>query len=271
MKTLFCAFRLALALGLAGSFLIGEGALRCRARAELAAPSPAASTLDLSERIVRNALERYHRIRGYQAVLEKEELGEDGKKTKEKSFIKFDKPLAIFMGWSEGERKGMQLLYAENRFDGKMVVRLPGFLFDFIPLMSVPEDDPRVRRHAKHSIKTAGIGYFIEDLWETFTRLRAQGAIEVASIREGVAVGAERGTLVEFILHDPSETYPQKGVVFSDATGLPIEIRLYRPEGNLVERYSYVDLQFDPTADDPAFRKFADPRMVSKYAEALKS
>lgn len=238
------------------------------AETELPQAAPSASRIEASREIIRNAVDRYRALRGYQAHFEKDELGSDGRLKKERSFLKFSKPFAIYMIWSEGDRKGTQLIYAKDKNDDKMIVQLPGLLFSFIGPVTVATDDPRVQKDQKHSIKRAGIGFFIEDFWGDFERLESQGAIEVRGIEEGVEVAGERGTLIDLELHDMDETYPRKAAVFSAETGLPIEIRLYKPEDRLVETFRYLDIVADPRADDEVFKKIANPALFKKYVES---
>ena len=235
---------------------------------DVSAPEAVPPKLDATRRLLENARERYGALRGYQARYEKDEIDTGGRLRKERSFLKFDKPFAIYMIWSEGERKGTQLLYAQDHFDDKMIVQLPGLIFNFIGPVTVATDDPRVQKDQKHSIKKAGIGFFLEDLWGDFERLNPRGGIRVRDVKEGVDVEGDRGTLVDLELLDPSENYPHKAVVFSDATGLPTEIRLFKSGPEPVETYRYLDVVPNPPANDPAFQKIANPALFKKYAEA---
>ncbi len=229
---------------------------------------PSTPDLDAARGLISTAVERYRALHGYQARYEKDELGDDGRLKEEKSFFKFEKPFILYMLWDKGERKDTHLLYAQDHYDDKMIMQMPGLLFSFVGPVTIATDDPRVAKDQKHSIKKAGIGFFIEDLWSDFQRLELVGGIEARGIEKGVDVEGERGTLVDLELRDPQENYPRKAVVISEKTGLPIEIRLYKPDTKLVETFRYLDLVPNPPADDPAFRKIANPALFKKYVEA---
>ncbi len=98
------------------------------------------------------------------------------------------------MKWSKGEQKGMEILYAQNKFNDKMYVRMPGMLFKFVPPIAVSPDDPRAKK--RHSIRSAGIGHFLEEFSESFREARDAGKLKVTAVKN-VSVEAEPGTLVD--------------------------------------------------------------------------
>ena len=230
-----------------------------------ATPDPA-DELVRSEALIRKAGLCYRELSGYQAVFDKEELESDGKWDKEKTFIKFNKPFTIYMGWLEGAENGRQLLYAEGKFDDKMQIRIPGF-FNLIPIVQLATDDPRVMSEEKHSIKSAGIGHFIKEFGDSFEESKQKNRVTVLDIRD-VEVQGEQGTLVEVWFSDPTYEYPRTCVVFSKEHHLPIEVKLYKDRENLVESYRYLGLEVDPPSDDADFKQNADGRIFNLYQQA---
>lgn len=233
---------------------------------EAAQSAPRDAALDETLALVRRAVSIYGKARAYQAIFRTLETGENGVRREEISLLKFRKPFTIFMGWIAGDKRGLQILYAENRFDDKMFVRMPGFLFNLIPLLSVAIDDPRVRRMEKHSIKTAGIGYFLGEFEENLAVSARKGSLKILSVRPE-SVEGEAGTLVDVMLDDSCD-YPHTAVVFSEKHGLPIEVRLSASPKEFTEMYRYLGLALDPADEDPEFKKTADPRIYSKYLSA---
>ncbi len=63
---------------------------------------------------------------------------------------------------------------------------------------------------------------------------------------------------------------PRTSVAFSRLTGLPLEVKLYKNQTDLVESYRYLNLSPNPAPNDPAFIAAADKRMVEKYLESQK-
>jgi len=206
----------------------------------------------------------YSSIDGYQSQFNREEIKPDGSWDKEKTFIKFEKPFTIFMNWLEGSAKGRQILYSEGNFDDKLMVRLPGFLFNMVPLVSLELDDPRLQKAEKHSIKSAGIGHFLGEFAESFEESMETNEIEVLSVSD-VVVEDEEATRIEVLFKGKNYDYPRQDVAFSKSTGLPIEILLYEDNDKLVERYRYMDLALNTPKDDPAFKKSSDRRMFDLF------
>ena len=236
-----------------------------------AAPAPAPVKdpdqikVEASEALIAKADSSYANLTGYEAVFDTRELNDKGEWVTEASFLRFCKPFTIYMGWKTGDKKGMQIMYSQNNFEDKMIVKLPGLLLGLVPPVSVALDDPRLLKQSKHPITKAGIGYFLSDFGETFRKLQAEGRIKVLSVGEPADVNGEKGTLLDVIFLDPSEEYARRAVVFSDENHLPIEISLYKTENDLVESYRYAGLQVNPSKDDPEFKKAADPSMVEKF------
>ena len=219
--------------------------------------------------LLENAREAYRSINGYQAIFDKQELREDGSWNKERTFIKFNKPFTIFLGWMEGNAKGRQVLYSQGDFEGKMMVRVPGF-FNLLPLIRLKPDDPRLAKTEKHSITTAGIGYFLEEFAESFYESKEKNQLKILSLRDEVIEG-EKGTLVDVLYMDSEDGYPRTGVVFSKSHGLPIEVRLYSDEDHLVESYRYLKLTVDPNRDDDNFKQHSDARMFRLYQKVARA
>lgn len=231
---------------------------------------PGKAALDRANAVVAKAVARYQALESYQATFESRELDSKGKWAGESSFLKFEKPFTIFMAWTAGEKKGLQILYAENRFDDKMFVRMPGMLFAMIPPVAVAHDDPRVMKMSKHSIKNAGIGFFLQDFSESMRKLAPRGQVKVLAVKEGVDAEGEKGTLLDVVFLDPREEYARRAVVFSQKTGLPVEIKLFKGQDEWVESYLYKNLKIDTAPADAEFKSVADGRMYDKFQSAVK-
>lgn len=220
--------------------------------------------MNRAEGFLIDSLKSYRRLHGYQAMFDKETLNDDGTWEKARTFIRFNKPFTILMAWLDGEKKGLQLLYSAKHFNGKMIVRLPGLLFSLVPPVEVAPDDPRVTKMEKHPITSAGLGYFLDEFTQSFREGKKSGAMKILAI-ESVDVKGERGTLVDHDFNGPGFDYARTAIVYSEKTGLPLEVRLYEPSDKLVETYRYLDLAKDPPPDDPVFVQSVDGRVYKKY------
>jgi hypothetical protein len=273
--------RPALGAALAVAALAGLWAMRSAAKIEdagragfgPAAPAPAApraeGDLERSAELIRRSLRAYDALEGYQAVFAREELEGDGSWDREATFLKFDKPFTIFMGWTDGEERGRQILYSEGNFDGKMMVRVPGF-FNLIPLIPLSPDDPRILRAEKHPITSAGIGHFLQEFAQSFEESKGKGAVRVLALEETEA-GGEPCVLLDVHFQDPAYEYPRTAVAFSRRHGLPVEVRLYRDGSTLVEAYRYEGLIVNPGSDDAAFKAQSDGRLFNLYQKIARA
>ncbi len=212
------------------------------------------------------AWERYQEIQGYQAQFQKRELSRDGTWKSEVMFLKFEKPFTLYMRWTEGDRKGTEILYSRGYYGNKILVRPPGFLFKFIPIIHLAPEDRRLRAHEKHSIDHAGIGYFLEEFVESFKESLDAGKVEVLWNGPDSVVG-ERVRRIGVSFSDPTYRYPRTEVAISEEHGLPVEIRLYDSKSMLVEVYRYLHLAVNPRRDDPLFRENADFRMFDLFSK----
>lgn len=229
----------------------------------------ALTDLAISEALLKRAVRAYGEVGGYQAVFDKQELEADGRWDNEKTFIKFDKPFTIFLGWMEGSEKGRQILYSEGHLDDKMMVRIPGF-FNLIPLIPLSPDDPRLQEMERHSIRSAGIGHFLDEFAASFEESKAANRVRILDLRE-VEVEGEQGTLLDVLFLDPTYDYPRTTVVFSNKHHLPIEVRLYKNQEDLVEFYRYLDVVIDPRQDDESFKEISDGRMFRLYQKVARA
>ena len=139
-----------------------------------------------------------------------------------------------------------------------------GFLFNFIPIVPLAKDDPRILSQEEHPIETAGIGYFLEDFTQDFVKAKSTNQVKVVSL-EATEVDGEEAQRLEVLFDEPGKDYPRVSVAFSKKHNLPVEIRLYaEPDGD-PEVYRYLNLKLNPPRDDEAFQKSIDRRLYDHY------
>jgi hypothetical protein len=218
-----------------------------------------------AEDLLNQAQSRYSRLQGYQADFEREELKE-GKWRNVEGFLKFEKPFNLFYGLQRGHHAGRQILYAEGHFNDKMQVRPPGFFFNFIPIVAIETDDPRVTKEENHSIKSLGIGPFLEEFYEAFERAKSKGELTVLTMEDAV-VGEEKGKRIDVRFDGRDYDYPRTTIVFSDDHRMPIEIQLFQTSEEVQGIYRYLNMKLDSPSDDPSFKRHADHRLYRLYQQ----
>ncbi|MCA9396731.1 MAG: DUF1571 domain-containing protein [Candidatus Omnitrophica bacterium] len=212
------------------------------------------------------AYEAYQGISNYQVIFERKETSGNTKSRDEEIFMRFEKPLNLFMKWNTGHSRGQQILFAEGYFDDKLLVRPPGFLFEFIPIVHLDQDDPRLAEGGeKKSIKHAGIGYFLEKFAEDYSEAAASQLV-LFSQGDRVDVEGETGQKVIYDFNVPGREYPHVEIVFSDEHRMPIEIVMTSAD-NREEVYRYRNLRADVDRSNPEFKKTISPKLVKDYQQ----
>jgi hypothetical protein len=219
------------------------------------------ATMQDAVRLIENARDRYHDIRDYACRLAQRERVGDKLPPENLAVMEVrTHPFAVHMKWLEPRSMvGQEAVYITDRNNGKMRVRAAGLL-GAIGFVSLDVDDARARRTSRHNITEAGLGNLIERFAAGWPNELRHGAVDVR-IEEFTFAG-RACTRVEtrhpanpdgFFLFGRSVVY------FDKANELPIRVENYdwskRPgeEGDLLEEYSYLNLQLNPGIGDDAF------------------
>lgn len=231
-----------------------------RIEALVASEDPAARLL--GERL-RRGLESYARIRDYRALFlktEKDKTGQMG--GEERILMKFEKPFKIYMAWLNTHKKGLQVMYERGKHDNKLGIHKPGLAFGLAPILFLPQDSPWVREgSAAYNIEDAGIGTFLYDLAVSVVEASEKGLLKVgAPEADGWIDVSFPGTVKDRTFF----AYRVK-VVFDEATGLPVRMRLYDWQDLPTGTYAYEELRVDIGAEDPEFKKLVHRKLYRIY------
>lgn len=236
----------------------------------------AAPVLDRSAEanaLIQKGLSTYGAMNGYLARMHRELRLKNGRLKIDEMFLRYDKPHTVFLKYTDGAQSGLQVLYSEGHFDGKLMTRPPGPLFDFIPIVAMSPDDPRVKNEESRPIQNAGIGHMIEKFNADWTAAAAAGQAKVVStMRDEVAVyGAHaeapvRTVRLEVLIETPERVFPKVVVHFRESDGLPVQMELFKAGSTAPdETYTYYAITLDPSKNDPAFVSMADKRILQYY------
>jgi hypothetical protein len=171
-------------------------------------------------------------------------------------------PFSVYMRWlAPRELEGQQACYVAGRNNGLMRARSTG-VKGIAGFVSLDLRDPRVMENNRHTINEAGIGNLLARLgqrWELSRRTNStqfQLSEYMYNNRPCVRVDTvhtQRGGTA----HD----YYRTIVYFDKENRLPIRVENYDwprqggdPAGELLESYSYVNLQLNVGHNDAVFR-----------------
>jgi len=172
-------------------------------------------------------------------------------------------PFSVMLKWLEPQGlSGQMACYVEGWNNGRMRVKSPGLL-RVAGFVSVQVNDPRGRQHSNHTIKEVGLAYLLEQFAAQWEKERSLG--QGTKVRIGEYEYARRRCWRIETWHDrPDPAFVcYRGVLYIDKeTKLPIRAELYDwprtggpAGGELIEVYSYINLQFNVGLGDNHFKK----------------
>lgn len=171
-------------------------------------------------------------------------------------------PYSIYMKWLAPKKSaGQEVAFVLGKNNNKMRVKST-FLKNVLGFMSIDPNDPRVLEHSRHNILEAGIGNMIEQMQKHWTVDRAFNKTQVKSTdyaynqRDCIRIELTRGE------RNPNFYCYRTVIYLEKQSKLPIRLENYDfprqggpAEGELLEMFSYVNLQFNTGLRDEDFAK----------------
>jgi hypothetical protein len=235
---------------------------RLAAAAPATAPIAEAAPMDEPLRLITEARKCYQDVRDYGCLLVKRERISGQMQPESVIIMKVrNKPFSVYLRW-QGPRAmaGQEACYIEGKNDGKMRVHTNGLL-GAVGWVSLDLNDPRIRQNSNHTINEAGIGKLIERMVRSWTMEKEMNITRV-SIAE-YEYNNRRCTRVQTMHPDnrSGKFVSYRTVMYFDKENhLPIRIETYdwprpggAPDGELMEVYSFVNLQLNPGLGDDVF------------------
>lgn len=187
----------------------------------------------------------YAQIDDYIAVFRKQERVDGTLLPEETTLLKFQKPLKIYMKWTEDPFKGTEALYVEGTNGNKLLVHRGGIL-GFLTLSLDPKGSLAMKGN-RHPITEVGFGYLIEGLRRNIQTALQHGEFEITRMAEEPFKG--RPAIVaegKFAPRSGRRYYTSRMVCHIDKELLlPIGAAFYDESDVLFERYSYSDVRLN--------------------------
>jgi hypothetical protein len=225
--------------------------------------SPATeSAFDEPLRLIAEARKAYQEVKDYRCTfIKREHLGGRLQAENVVAMQVRVKPFSVFLDWkAPSDLVGQQACFVAGRNDGMMRVQPTGAA-GLLGFMSVDPKDPRVLENSRHAITEAGFGHLIERFAHCYEAARKQGKAEVRiALYE---YNHRRCTRIETVYTDPKNAADGigKSVLYLDSeTHLPVRCECYdfpragAREGDLMEVYSYVNVQLNVGLPDDVFK-----------------
>jgi hypothetical protein len=227
-----------------------------------AAPPVAASPLARPLALIAAARQSFAEVEDYTCLLVKRETMRGQLQPEQVIEMKVrNRPFSVHMRWQKPKaHEGQEVCYVAGRNNGLMRVKGPGLL-GAIGFVNLEPRDPKAMQTSRHSITAAGIGNLIEryaERWENEAKLnRTRVRVNDFEFNQRKCARIET-------MHPgskPGDYYAYRNVLFIDKENhLPIRSEMYdwpqpdgKPEGELMECFSFVDLQLNVKLPSDAF------------------
>lgn len=233
-------------------------------------PNPVAQTnavpvspLDAPLALVAEARQSYQRVNDYTCTFVSQERVKGKLEPENLMALKFRKqPFSVYVRWyGPRELVGREVCYVQGRNDNKMRVH-PNGIGAALGFITIDPRDPRVFEHSRHTIHETGIGNLIENLAREAQQEKQFNLTQV-NLAE-YEYNKRRCVRVEatHTARHPSFTHYRSVVYFDKEHRLPVRVETYDwprqggpAGGDLLECYSYIDLQFNVGLTDQVFNK----------------
>jgi Protein of unknown function (DUF1571) len=247
---------------LAVSGVIGQTAPQVPPGQPSAQPS-AAAPLDQAIAWMQEAKRNYSAVKDYTCTLISRENIRGRLKDENIIQMKFRAaPFSVYMRWlGPPDLQNQEVAYVAGQNNNQMRVHSKGIL-KIAGFVSVDVKDPRVMEHSRHTILEAGMGNLIDQTLINWNNERKIGRSEVRLAeyeydkRPCLRIENTRPERIPGL-------YAYRSVIYLDKVSkLPIRNESYdwprqggNPAGDLLESYSYVNLQFNVGLTDRDFAK----------------
>ena len=199
---------------------------------------------------------RWHeqRITDYTCTFQRQELvnGKLGKT--EIVALKFrEEPLAVYMKWRNGPNKGQEVIYAQGRNDGKLVVHPGGLTGAIFRKVFIEPDGKLAMKQSRRPITQAGMAHQLEVVIPEIETGFARGdcCLEYIGIRD--ECGRPAYVFKRTFPKKDGYTCHQLFIYIDQQFLVTVRTEAYDWEGRLVSDYRYTDLQINPGLTDDDF------------------
>jgi len=162
-------------------------------------------------------------------------------------------PFCVYMRWLAPKQSlNQEVAFIAGKNNNKMRVKSNVLGSKIIGFMSIDPNDPRVMDHSRHTILEAGIGNMIDQNIRHWEKERQIGKTEVR-ISESSYNDRKCHRIETINTERRADSYCYRSVIYLEQNAkLPIRLEVYDwprkggpAEGELLERFSYVNIQFN--------------------------
>jgi Protein of unknown function (DUF1571) len=206
-----------------------------------------------AEAWLREAELAYDRVTGYTTVLHKQQRVAGKLLPEETIFLKYRKPLSLYMKWIKAPYKGSELLYVAGWNENRMRAHRGGML-RFIT-RNVDPRDPGLMAYNLRPVTSIGMGYLLETVAINIRKASKAGELAFSERAQETVYGGNTQVLEVSFPRERVKDYDGLRFVINQHTEnkILIRIRIYDQDDRLVENYGYENLNLEAPLTDADF------------------
>jgi hypothetical protein len=192
----------------------------------------------------------YDRVTGYTAVVHKQQRVSGELLPEETIFLKFRKPLSVYMKWIKAPYKGSELLYVAGWNENQVRAHRGGIL-RFVTRNLDPKD-PGLMAGNLRPVTSMGVGFLLEAVSLNMRKAIKRGELAFSERAPETVYGRKTRALEATFPKDMAKEYDGcRFVINQDIENkILVRIRIYDRDDRLVENYGYENLVLNaPLAD----------------------
>ncbi|WP_220490437.1 DUF1571 domain-containing protein [Tautonia rosea] len=222
------------------------------------APEPT-DPLDAIDLLMDQGIARLTSIQNYRVTLDRQERVRDSLQPAETVVLNVrTEPFAVRLEWPDGPNRGREVLYSETECNGMMHIKLGKTLIP-VPPMQLEPSSPLALSNSRHPITEAGLLHILTQTKTQVDRVRSGDPTLGNFTLEGPHVPDDfEVTCLEVLRTTPEGEFWR--LVVDQSTSLPVLLEATAADGQLLERYHFLDIQTNldelntTDAFDPAVR-----------------
>lgn len=203
------------------------------------------------DEIIEEMTHSFAKLDNYQCILHKRELIKGEIREQRNIIYKFKKPLNVHMEWTEEPDRGTEVIHQKGKNDDKLQVRKGGIwrLLD----INIDPSGSLAMRNNRHTILESHLGYVISLVRSNYERAIKNNELNASF--EGYEILEAKETLLLKAVFPKAKGYYGHIIYLNVDRNLylPVQIRVYGWEGELLERYHYSGLEVDVTSSHIGF------------------
>jgi Protein of unknown function (DUF1571) len=218
----------------------------------MSAPGLAADAVDPAKWI-EEAETAAAKVSSYTAIVHKQQRVAGTLLPEETIFLKFRKPMSLYMKWVKAPYKGSELVYAEGWNENHIRAHRGGLL-RFI-VRNLDPRDPGLMAYNLRPVTDIGIVQLVKTVAANVRAAISAGELGFSEPGEETVYGRTTRVLEIVFPKEKSAAYDGHRLVINQDIGnrILVRIRVYDRDDKLVENYGYENLDLDARLTDADF------------------